>query len=220
MEQKKAKILCIIIAIIIIAGAIVIGVKGFNIELIYSNRQEIVITNNTGLNINEIKEIAESVLENKKVKVQKNQKFENSAIIISEEISEEEKENIVNKVNEKYSADISKDDVNIINVANTRIRDILKPYILPGIITFVIILLYFLIVYNKIGIKKVLLTGIFTPIIVELLYYSIIAITRIPFGRITNSIAIGLYIASIGAITVLFQNEKEKLVENEEKEND
>ena len=220
MEQKKAKILCIIIAIIIIAGAIVIGVKGFNIELIYTNRQEIVITNNTGLNLNEIKEIAESVLENKKVKVQKNQKFENSAIIISKEISEEEKENIVNKVNEKYSADISKDDVNIINVANTRIRDILKPYILPGIITFVIILLYFLIVYNKIGIKKVLLTGIFTPIIVELLYYSIIGITRIPFGRITNSIAIGLYIASIGAITVLFQNEKEKLVENEEKEND
>ena len=220
MEQKKAKILCIIIAIIIIAGAIVIGVKGFNIELIYSSRQEIVITNNTGLDLNEIKEIAESVLENKKVKVQKNQKFENSAIIISKEISEEEKENIVNKVNEKYSADISKDDVNIINVVNTRIRDILKPYILPGIITFVIILLYFLIVYNKIGIKKVLLTGIFTPIIVELLYYSIIGITRIPFGRITNSIAIGLYIASIGAITVLFQNEKEKLVENEEKEND
>ena len=220
MEQKKAKILCIIIAIIIIAGAIVIGVKGFNIELIYTNRQEIVITNNTGLNIDEIKEIAESVLENKKVKVQKNQKFENSAIIISKEISEEEKENIVNKVNEKYSADISKDDVNIINVANTRIRDILKPYILPGIITFVIILLYFLIVYNKIGIKKVLLTGIFTPIIVELLYYSIIGITRIPFGRITNSIAIGLYIASIGVITVLFQNEKEKLVESEEKKND
>ena len=220
MEQKRAKILCIIIAIIIIAGAIVIGVKGFNIELIYSSRQEIVITNNTGLDLNEIKEIAESVLENKKVKVQKNQKFENSAIIISKEISEEEKENIVNKVNEKYSADISKDDVNIINVANTRIRDILKPYILPGIITFVIILLYFLIVYNKIGIKKLLLTGIFTPIIVELLYYSIIAITRIPFGRITNSIAIGLYIASIGAITVFFQNEKEKLVENEEKEND
>ena len=220
MEQKKAKILCIIIAIIIIAGAIVIGVKGFNIELIYTNRQEIVITNNTGLNIDEIKEIAESVLENKKVKVQKNQKFENSAIIISKEISEEEKENIVNKVNEKYSADISKDDVNVINVANTRIRDILKPYILPGIITFIIIVLYFLIVYNKIGIKKVLLTGIFTPIIVELLYYSIIAITRIPFGRITNSIAIGLYIASIGAITVFFQNEKEKLVENEEKEND
>ena len=220
MEQKKAKILCIIIAILIIAGAIVTGVKGFNIELIYSNRQEIIITNNTGLNIDEIKEIAESVLENKKVKVQKNQKFENSAIIISKEISEEEKENIVNKVNEKYSADISNDDVNIINVANTRIRDILKPYILPGIITFVIIVLYFLIVYNKIGIKKVLLTGIFTPIIVELLYYSIIGITRIPFGRITNSIAIGLYIASIGAITVLFQNEKEKLVENEEKKND
>ena len=211
MEQKKAKILYIIIAIVIIVGAIVAGIKGFNIELMYSNRQQIIITNNTGFNIEEVKEIAKSVLENKKVKVQKNEWFENSVVISSTEISDEEKENIVNKINEKYSSNILNEDISVISIANTRIRDILKLYILPGIVTFSLILLYFVIVYNKIGIKKVLLTGILTPIITELVFFAIVAITRIPFGRVTSSIAIGLYIVSIGVITSYFQNEKEKL---------
>ncbi len=220
MEQKKAKILYIIIAIVIIVGAIVTGIKGFNIELMYSNRQQIVVTNNTGFNIEEVKEIAKSVLEDKKAKVQKNEWFENSVIISSTEISDEEKENIVNKINEKYSSNILNEDVSVISIANTRIRDILKPYILPGIVTFSLVLLYFVIVYNKIGIKKVLLTGILTPIITELVFFAIVAITRIPFGRVTSSIAIGLYIVSIGVVTNFFQNEKEKLPKAKKNQND
>ena len=95
-KQKKANIICIIIAIvIIIAGAIFGYIKGFNIELMYSNRQEIVLTHNATLDINKVKEIASSVLENKKVKVQKVGRFENSVQIISTEISDEEKQNII-----------------------------------------------------------------------------------------------------------------------------
>ena len=54
----------------------------------------------------------------------------------------------------------------------------------------------------------------------ELLYYSIIAITRIPFGRVTNAIAVGIYVLAIMIITVCFKNEKDKLKENIKKEND
>lgn len=220
-EQKNAnKIVYIIIAIIIIIGGIVCEAKGFNIELLYSSRQEIILSNATELDVSKIEEIAKSVLENKKVKVQKVERFGNAVEIISNEITNEEKENIINKVNEEYNSNISKDDIDIIKIPNTRIRDILKPYILPGIVTLVVVLLYFIIVYNKIGLSKVLLKGIFVPIITELTYYSIIAITRIPFGRITSSVAIGLYVISIGALAVCFQKEKEKLPKNEKKEND
>ena len=165
-EQGNAKkIVCIIVAIIIIIGAIICAKKGFNIEMMYKNRQEIMISNSTEI-------------------------------------------------------DISNDDINIISIPNTRIRDILKPYILPGVVTFAAILLYFIIMYHKIGLRKVLLKGIFTPIIAELLYYSIIAITRIPFGRISNSIAIGLYVVSIGILSIYFHKEKEMLPKNDKKEND
>ena len=221
-EQKSTKkIIYLIIAIIIIIGAIVCKAKGFNIELIYSNRQQISISNSTELDTNKIEEISKSILAGRKVKVQELERFGNAVQIISESISDEEKQNLINKINEECGTDISNDDTKIVTVSNTRIRDILKPYILPSIITFVAVLLYFLIMYHKIGVRKVLLKGIFTPIITELVYYSLIAITRVEFGRITNAIAIGIYILAIGALTINFQKEKEKLPKNDDKkEND
>lgn len=221
-EQKSTKkIIYLIIAIIIIIGAIVCKAKGFNIELIYSNRQQISISNSTELDTNKIEEISKSILAGRKVKVQELERFGNAVQIISESINDEEKQNLINKINEECGTDISNDDTKIVTVNNTRIRDILKPYILPSIITFTAILLYFLIMYHKIGVRKVLLKGIFTPIITELVYYSLIAITRVEFGRITNAIAIGIYILAIGALTINFQKEKEKLLKNDDKkEND
>ena len=218
--KKQNKIIYIILAIIIIAGAIILKVKGFNIELLYSTRQEMVVSNNLEIDTKKIEEISKSVLENKKVKVQNVERFGNAVEIISTEISEEEKENIINKINEEYSSDISKDEIKIVSIPNTRIRDILKQYLSISVITFVVVILYFAIIYHKLGLKKVLLKGIFIPIIAELTYYSIIAITRIPFGRITNAIAIGLYIISIGILANCFQKEKEQLPKNDKKEND
>ena len=179
-----------------------------------------ILSSSTELDISKIEEISKSILENKEVKVQKVERFGNAVEIVSNEISNEEKENIIKKINEECNADISNDDIKIVDIPNTRIRDILKPYILPGIVTFAAVLLYFIIMYHKIGLNKVLLKGILLPIIVEMLYYSIIAITRVPFGRIVNSIAIGLYIISVGALAIYFQNEKEKLPKNDKKEND
>lgn len=219
-KQGNAKIIYIIIALIIIIGAIICGVKGFNIELQYSSRQEMILSHSTEFDVSKIEEISKSILENREVKVQKVERFGNAIEIVSSKISDEEKENIIKKINEECNMDISNDNIKIVDIPNTRIRDILKPYILPGIVTFVAVLLYFIIMYHKIGLNKVLLRGILIPIITEILYYSIIAITRVSFGRITNAIAIGLYIISIGALAIYFQNEKEKLPKNDKKEND
>ncbi len=221
-EQKNTKkIVCLIAIIIIIIGAIICKTKGFNIELMYSNRQSLNISSSTELDVSKIEEISKEILTNRKVKVQKLERFGNALQITAETISNEEKENIINKINEELGSNISNDNATVETIANTKIRDILKPYILPAIVTFAAVLLYFLIVYNKIGLNKVLLNGIFVPIIVELVYYSLIAITRVEFGRITNSIAIGIYIITIGALAIKFQNAKEKLPKNEDKkEND
>ena len=218
----KNKLLYIILIIVIIVGAIVYKVKGFNKELNYSNRQEFEISAASTFDVSKVEEIVKSVITNRQIKVQKVERFENAIEITSAEISEEEKENIINKINEEYNENISNEDVKITSVTATRIIDILIPYIFPIIIAMVIVLVYFVILYNKIGITEVLTKGIILPILVELSYYAIIAITRIPFGRITNSIALGIFILTIGMLTICFQKQKEKLVidSKEEKEND
>ena len=219
-QTGKFKIIYIILAIIILIGIIIGATKGFNMELNYSLRQQFVISSDEKINKQEVEEIANEILTNRKVKIQKVDRFEKAVQIISSSISTDEKNAIVNKFNEKYSKEISAENIEIADVSNTRIRDILKPYILPAIISFSACLLYLIIVYNKIGLKRVLLTGICVPIISEVLFYSIIAITRLPFGRITNAIAIGIYVLSIFALTTSFQNEKDKIKEMNKKEND
>ena len=218
MENKK--ILYIVIAIIIIIGAIVCKVKGFNVESIYKQKQEIVLSQAMEMEVSKVEEIAKEILGERFLRVQKVEQFGNAVEISASEITEEEKEKIVSKVNETYNEDIKNENIDIISVPNTKIRDILKPYILPAIITFAACLLYFVIIYHKIGLAKVLGKGIIIPMAMELLYYSIIAIARIPFGRVTNAIAVGIYVLAIMIITVCFKNEKDKLKENTKKEND
>ena len=94
----------------------------------------------------------------------------------------------------------------------------IKPYILPIIITWCIVLLYFIIIYNKMGLKKILIKGIVLPLGTIATFNAIIAIARIPFGRVTNAIALGLYVFSIALLSMFFQ--KEKQIYLSKKEND
>lgn len=222
MEEQKStkKIIYCIMAVIIIIGAIVCYTKGFNVDLQYSSKQKIIISNNTVFDKTKVEEIAKEILKNRKVKVQEIGRFSNAVEIVSTQITDEEKSEIVNKINEQLGFSISNDDITIESISNTRIRDVLKPYIVPGLVTFIFILVYFIIVYHKIGLKYILLKSIIMPIAVELLYYAIIAITRIPFGIITNAIAIGIYVGSIKCIGTLFHQKKELILKKEQKEND
>lgn len=220
----KNKAIYVFLIILIIAGAIVYTVKGLNKELNYSNRQQFEISAASTFDVSKVETIAREVLSNRNVKVQKVERFNNALEIISTEISEDEKQNIINKVNEEYNETISNDDISIISVPETRVKDILMPYILPIIITLTAVLLYFVLVYSKLGLKSVIFKGIAMPVLILLSYYSIIVILRIPFGRITNCIAVALYLLSIGTLAVCFQNKKEELIINikneDEKEND
>lgn len=218
----KNKLLYIVLIIVIIIGAIVYKAKGFNKELNYSSRQEFEISAASTFDVSKVESIAKEILSNRKVKVQKVERFDNALEIISTEISEEEKQNIINKVNEEYNENISNEGISIITITSTRVLDIFKPYVSTAIISLIIVMLYFLLLYNKIGIKKVLINGISIPILAELAYYSLIIIVRIPLGRVTNCVAVGIYLLTIGALSICFQNEKEKMIikEENEKEND
>lgn len=214
------KLIYFIATIIVIIGIVLGYVKGFNKELIYSSRQQIVINSEKELDVNKIQNIAKDILVDRKINVQNVDRFGKTVEINATTISEEEKKNIINKVNEEYEITISEENVNIESIPNTRIRDILKPYILPAVIAFVGIILYFMIIYHKIGLKEVLLKVIIVPILAELTYYALILITRIPFGRITNGVAIGIFMLTIFILISIFQTRKEEIEKKDKKEND
>ncbi len=214
--KTKNIIIYLIICLIIIAGIAVWNFNGFNKELQYSSRYKIMLNKDTGFKTKDVKKIVDDVLGNTRHFVQEVEIFGNAVSVVSEEMTEEQKNKIVEKFNEKYEdSELSTENVTITKIPSTRVKDIIKHFIVPGIITLVAISIYFLIKYKKLGIKTVLLNSILMPIIAEALLFSIIAITRLPLMRITFAIGIGVYFVTILVLTCIFENKNSKYIEEQ-----
>lgn len=206
MKQKnKIIIASSIISLIILAGIVVVGIWGFNKELRFAQSQKIDIYVEQRVDTDKIKIIANEVLGMHNM-VQTVEIYQDMVTIRAISISEEQKNTIVNKVKEIYEFEQTIDKVNIDTVPATRIRDMYKQYVLPLIISGVLVVVYMIIRYHKKGILKVVATTVSVPVIAELILLSWMAIVRIPIGRFTPILIILVYIASIWF--VMNKNEK------------
>ena len=211
MKNIKVKIVAILSIIIIIAGIIMIITKGYNFDLKYSDANRILLDIGTTFNNKDIKSITDEVLGNQKVMIQKVEVFEDAVSITAEEITEEQKTNLINKMNEKYGTTTKAEDIEITTIAHTRGRDIIKPYIVPFLIATIIIVIYMMIRYYKLNAFKVLLKTVCMVIYTQIMLFSIIAITRIPIGRLTIPMVLTVYILTLVGCTSRFENNLKKV---------
>lgn len=214
---KKQKILSIIIAVIIITGAIVTGVMGLNYDLRYQETKNIELYIAKDFEIADIKAITDEVMGKSPVIIRKVEVYEDSVSITAKDITDEQKQSIIEKINEKYETELSADSTQIETIPHTRGRDIAKPYIIPFIISTVIILVYMAIRYRKIGIGKTLLKTILISVVAQATLLSVIAITRIPVGRLTIPMIVTVYMLTLVGLTTNFENKLEIKKEEENK---
>ncbi len=210
MKKRDAIILAIIMLIIII-GIILTCTIGFKKQLRFSDSQKIDIYVGEEIDINKIKDIANEVIGNKNM-VQIIEIYGDMVTIRANSITEEQKNTIVNKIKELYEFEQTAENTNVENIPATRIRDILKQYVLPLTIAGAIILGYMLITYHKKGLVKVMLNTILIPIILELLLFSILVITRIPVGIYTPSLILLVLVLAITYVVCRIQKLPEKNV--------
>lgn len=179
------KIMIVIVALIILAGVIMICVKGYNYDLLYSKSVRMNIYLTKEFKVNEIEEIAKEILGTNKLKVQQGNTFGTVVSIVSKEITEEQQNNIIQKLNEKYEIEINKDeDVIVAQIPQVNIWEMITKYISPLVITTIVILVYFVIRFRKQGIIKCIVIPVLTLIGISALYVSIIALTRIPVNEL------------------------------------
>ena len=149
MKQRNKKIIAIaILALIILAGIVVVNILGFNKQLEFKQGQSIDVYVKKEIDEKKIKEIANEVL-GKENMVQLVEIYKDMVTIRAEQITEEQKNNIVNKIKENYEFDQTAEETIINTVPATRILDMYKHYVVPMLISGVIILAYMLIRYNK-----------------------------------------------------------------------
>jgi len=198
---EKNKVLILLIAIIVIVGIVITAIMGFNFDLRYQETKKVELHINKEFAISDIKQITDEVLSNNRVIIQKVEMFEDTASIIAKDITDEQKSNLITKINEKYGTELSADATEIVTIPHTRGRDIVKPYIIPFLISIVIILCYMAIRYYKLNFIKVILETAGVLVLAQILLFSIMAITRIPIGRLTIPLMILVYILSILGIS-------------------
>lgn len=218
MERKKTKmrnkILYILIAIIIIAGVAVGCTAKFRFSLAYDDSNRIEVYIGKEYTKDDIKSIAEDVFGTKDVLIQKVEFFNDDVTITVRNSNDDQLNNLVTKINEKYGTSLTKDDLKVVQIPHYRGRDIMANYLLPIGISAIIIIAYEAIRFRKIGVIKTILKLIIWPVIIEALYVSILAITRIPISYYT--LPLGIIIAVLTLTVITYKNEK-RLVEYKRK---
>ena len=97
-----------------------------------------------------------------------------------------------------------------------KIRDLVKPYVTSFAISTVLILVYIAIRYRKLGFVKTMLKSLLIIVIAQAILFSVIAITRIPVGRLTIPMVLIVYVCTLLGITNYLEK-KLKLKKEEEK---
>ena len=218
MERKKTnmknKILYILIATIIIAGIVVGCTAKFKFSLAYDDSNRIEVYIGKDYTKADVESIAKEVFGTNDVLIQKIEFFNDSVAITVRESNDEQLNNLVTKINEKYETSLTKDDLTVVEIPHYRGRDLMANYVWPIAISAALIIVYEAIRFRKLGVIKTVLKLVIWPVIIEALYLSILAITRIPISYYT--LPLGIIIAVLTLTVITYKNEK-NLVEYKRK---
>ena len=205
----------LLIAIVIIAGIVVGYTAKFKFSLAYDDSIRVEMYIGKDYTKADVEAIAKEAFGTKEVLIQKIEFFNDSVAITVRESNDEKLNNLVAKVNEKYGTTLAKEDLTVVDVPHYRGRDIMSNYIVPIVISAVLIIVYSIIRFRKIELAKVVAKLLIWPIIVEALYLSILAIARIPISYYT--LPLGIILAVLTLTIITYKNEK-KLVEYNRKQ--
>ena len=211
MTRNKKILLCIA-AIIIVAGIIVKAVAGLNIGTTYADSKQIKLYIATDVNTEQIKSITDTVFQGQPVEIQVVELFNDEVAITTNQITDEQLQEFVTITNQEFNLNNTVSNITVTEIPGIELNDIVIPYILPVCISLAIVLLYMGIKYKKEGIKNSVLIPLGIVVLIEILYYSLISIFRIPVNRYTMPIAIGILLITLTAIIFKKENE-EKSVE-------
>lgn len=214
--SKKSKILCVILAVIFIAAIVSTAIRGLKVNISYAEGTTIVFNLGKQYETKDIKNIAKEVWNDNAILVQKVEVYNESVAVKVPNFSEEQLNNFIRKINEKYELELTNTDITILYNANEQLRDIIKPYVIPLIISTALIVVYYSIRFK--GIKEIL-ELLLTLIGVEGIIYSIYALFMLPIDIITMPIVMLAYAGVVIYVTLKKETKKNrKNQENSKKE--
>lgn len=210
------KVFYAILICVIIAGAIVIATMGLKTDITYSKNLRLDIYLGNEYTKGDIEQVAKEVFGNERMLVQQIEYYGDMfSITISQEVEEIDNkiEQLTDKLNERFSLELKKENIAKVYQPHIRLSSVLMPYLLPIAISMIVVLAYVMIRFRKIGVWKTLALYVLTAAASELLYLSILAICRIPINRLVTPIGLAIYAI---VITIITAKQEKKLTTYQE----
>lgn len=218
MEKiKNPKIIYLIAVMIILLGMVVTGIWKTNFSLDYKEYTRIDVYLGKDYNLEDMKQIAKEVFPKEKIRYQEIETFHDSLSVHVSSLTEEQLATFKEKVKEKYELEETDNSIVTTTIPHYRIRDMVKPYIIPMIIATILIFVYVGIRYLNLGVYKVIGVLLLRIVVSEAVLASVIEITRIPVGIYTMPVGIVVYILVTVLTVVGYEKQISKKKEEEKK---
>lgn len=192
---KAKKIGLLVSIVLIIIGAIIFVSIGFNYDLSYGAVKRIKVPMKNDFSLQDYKTIAKEIYGNAEVETIST--FREGVSIKVKDTSDEQLDTLITKINEKYGYEYTKDDLTVTELSKVEVIDIMKPAIIPVMITLLIALVYMLIRYKKMGVLHIILNLLVPVVIMQLLVFAIYLICRIPVTNILLPVSLVVYAISL-----------------------
>ena len=254
MKSYK-KVIAFAIALLVLAGILVVALKGFKVSLDLREHDTLKYVFDTKFEIKDVEKVAKEVFKDKEFKIKRFEVFTDAVYIISPTITETEKNALVEKLEALYetkdtsesalksetlttenaeatieTADgltnaelisenpegatdslISAQNYKMFRDSKVRIRDMVRPYIVPSIVSTILVLVYIAFKYRKLNDGKWYITVLKVlgeVILMTLIVLSIVAVARIPFTKALVPILMFIIIAYLVVRLAIFEREK------------
>ena len=100
--SENRKIILLGIILLIVAGIIVVVLKGFNLPIEYQKHETINFKIGSNFDLNKVDNICKEVFGNRAYSIREVELFNDSAAISTENFTDEDKQNLVDKINEEF----------------------------------------------------------------------------------------------------------------------
>ena len=210
---KVRKILFVVAILIIMAGAIVGATAGFKFGMMYEKHSRIEVYIEKDYKVEDITNIIKEVIGNEKIIAQNVETFNKDISFTVSNISKEQIKALTEKINKKYELKENAESVVVINEPHTKLSDIIKPYIIPLVISSIIIVIYLIVRFRKQGMLNVGLFSVLAITVLQALYYSVTAICGIPVSKITMPLSLLVYLLTICWIVLELGKNEKKITE-------
>ncbi len=218
MEKiKNPKIIYLIAVIIILLGMIVTGIWKTNFSLDYKEHTRIDVYLGKDYNLEDMKQIAKEVFSKEKIRYQEIETFHDSLSVHVSSLTEEQLTTFKEKVKEKYELQETDNSIVTTTIPHYRIRDMVKPYIIPMIIATILIFVYVGIRYLNLGVYKVIGVLLLRIVVSEAVLASVIEITRIPVGIYTMPVGVFVYMIVCTFTMADYENKINRKMEEDKK---